>query len=93
MQAYSDATRENDPYALPDLEIFHISEQDRYTICEGNGEWHTQQCSTQSPCDDCPSVGWYWWSCFPGCLPNSDRNGPFSTSDEALSDARNEMED
>lgn len=22
---------------------------------------------------------WYWWSCFPGCLPDSDPIGPFAT--------------
>lgn len=25
--------------------------------------------------------GWYWWACFPGCLPDSpDAAGPFATS-------------
>jgi hypothetical protein len=23
--------------------------------------------------------GWYWWSCFPGCLPDGDPIGPFET--------------
>lgn len=31
--------------------------------------------------------GWYWWSCFPGCLPDSDAMGPFKTEAEALQDA------
>ena len=26
MQAYSDVSRENDPHALPDLEIFYVAE-------------------------------------------------------------------
>ena len=31
---------------------------------------------------------WFWWPCFPGCLPDSDEpNGPFYSEDEALSDA------
>ena len=34
--------------------------------------------------------GWYWWSCFPGCMPDSEANGPFDTQEEALEDARNE---
>lgn len=37
--------------------------------------------------------GWYWWSCFPGCLPASDPHGPFDTEDEALTDAREGVED
>lgn len=34
--------------------------------------------------------GWYWWSCFPGCLPDGDASGPFTTEEEALADARAE---
>ena len=33
-------------------------------------------------------AGYYWWSCQPGCLPDSDPTGPFDTEDEALADAR-----
>jgi len=32
--------------------------------------------------------GWYWWACFPGCLPDSDPMGPFDSYLEALIDAR-----
>jgi hypothetical protein len=32
--------------------------------------------------------GWYWWSCFPGCLPDGDPVGPFDTEEEALQDAQ-----
>ena len=31
--------------------------------------------------------GWYWWACFPGCLPDSDPSGPFATSRDAREDA------
>ena len=31
--------------------------------------------------------GWYWHSCFPGCLPDSDRSGPFESEQEAIKDA------
>lgn len=34
------------------------------------------------------SPGWYWWSCFPGCLPDSDPVGPFPSEAEALADAQ-----
>ncbi len=27
--------------------------------------------------------GWYWWPCWPGCLPDSDPAGPFKSSAEA----------
>lgn len=32
--------------------------------------------------------GYYWWSCFPGWLPDSDPIGPFDTYELALADAR-----
>ncbi len=31
--------------------------------------------------------GWYWWACFPGCLPDSEPNGPFDTEADAYLDA------
>jgi hypothetical protein len=34
--------------------------------------------------------GWYWWTCSPGCLPDSDAIGPFRSEDEALNDATKE---
>ena len=33
-------------------------------------------------------TGYYWQSCFPGCLPDSEPVGPFTTESEAFSDAR-----
>lgn len=32
--------------------------------------------------------GWYWWSCFPGCMPDGDPMGPFATKQEAIDDAQ-----
>lgn len=34
--------------------------------------------------------GWYWWACFPGCLPDGSPMGPFKTEAEARADARSE---
>lgn len=33
-------------------------------------------------------TGWYYWFCFPGCLPDSDPIGPFDTEDDAINGAR-----
>lgn len=32
-------------------------------------------------------VGWYWWPCHPGCLPDGDIAGPFLTAEGAYLDA------
>jgi hypothetical protein len=71
-QGYSDPSRESDPYALPDVEVFRVSDDYKFFDEEG------------LPLPD----GWYWWTCFPGCLPDGDPNGPFDTEDEALADAQ-----
>ena len=33
------------------------------------------------------SPGWYWWACFPGCMPEGEPVGPFSSSIAAYVDA------
>lgn len=83
-QHYSDPRRAEEPTALPDVETF-------FHDCTG----------TVAPCEFNPSEdgaefecerGWYYWFCFPGCLPNSEANGPFETETEALEDARGGIE-
>lgn len=33
--------------------------------------------------------GWYWWPCFPGCMPDSeDAYGPFEDSEDAYEAAQ-----
>ena len=32
--------------------------------------------------------GWYYWFCLPGCLPDSEANGPFESEQEALADLK-----
>jgi hypothetical protein len=32
--------------------------------------------------------GWYWWACFPGCLPDGEPTGPFETESAAIEDAQ-----
>jgi hypothetical protein len=69
-QAYSNPERENDDYALPDVEVFYLSKNDPMAH------------------ESLLEPGWYWWLCFPGCLPDSDPFGPFKTEAEALEDAQ-----
>lgn len=33
-------------------------------------------------------AGFYYWFCFPGCLPDSDPFGPFESEESALAAAR-----
>lgn len=33
-------------------------------------------------------AGFYFWYCFPGCLPESEPWGPYPTADAAIEDCR-----
>lgn len=79
MQAYSDPSREHEPWALPDVEVFEV-----WTDPDGTRHNDFEAEDADGPCED----GWYYWYCFPGCLPDSEPFGPFETEDEALADAR-----
>ena len=78
-QSYSDPTRESDPYALPDVEVFYVSQLEVNDNLE-NLDHADENIITEA--------GWYWWSCFPGCMPDSDPFGAFATEAEALEDAQ-----
>ena len=75
MQAYSDPTRAKDSWSLPDVEVFWAE----------TGElWSADDFDADGPNE----AGFYWHSCFPGCMPDSDPFGPFDTEAEALKDAQ-----
>lgn len=37
--------------------------------------------------------GWYYWYCFPGCLPEGDPTGPFKTEEEAINACQESVAD
>ena len=76
MQTYSDPKREADPHALPNIEVFY-ADQAPYSDAPG---------ADNPPEGD--TSGWYWWACFPGCLPDGEASGPFKTAAEAETDAQ-----
>lgn len=84
MQAYSNPKRESDPYSLPDVEVFY-HQHERLEEC-------TLEC-TRDEDGNCLGTGYYWWSCFPGCMPDSGPCGPFATREEAIADAQDGCDD
>jgi hypothetical protein len=80
-QAYSNPERENETYSLPDIEVFYIDETEAATNRKDVNQNHVADgILTQA--------GWYWWACFPGCLPDGEASGPFDTEEKALLDAQ-----
>lgn len=73
-QVYSDPSRENEPYALPDVEVFYAE--------AGELKWEGQEEPSEA--------GWYFWLCFPGCLPDSDPIGPFQNEADAAESAQSQ---
>jgi len=99
-QHYSNQSRESDPHALPDIEVFY---QDGANIFDSGFTGKCEECgkdgaladgfgSEQNLCLSCAKEsygpGYYWWWCLSGCLPDGDAIGPFETEDAALEDAR-----
>jgi hypothetical protein len=76
-QFYTDPSRETDTYALPNAEVFYSEHGDlEFEDCD-DGELQEQS-----------AAGYYWWFCFPGCLPDSDPVGPFLSEEAAMENAR-----
>lgn len=102
-QHYSDPGRENDPHALPDIEVFELTARE---VAEGDEDLindymkrHEFRLAAMNSRDrnamfdamieqNGITGGWFWWSCFPGCLPDGEPIGPFETHAAALADAQ-----
>lgn len=61
----------------------HAEDQDEYGSLEIF--WHDGQ--DEGTGSGLSEPGWYWWACFPGCLPDGEPAGPFASSRQALEDA------
>jgi hypothetical protein len=75
-QHYANDDNESGAFALPSLETFYCT-----TAAIRADDWRDDD-------GELMGEGWYWWACFPGCMPDSDPSGPYATEAEALADAR-----
>lgn len=102
-QHYSNPARENDPHALPDLEVFEltareVAERDEDLIHEYMKRREFRLAAMNSrdrekmfdAMIDAEGItgGWYYWYCFPGCIPDSEPFGPYENRAAALQAAR-----
>ena len=102
-QHYSDPSRADDAYALPDVETFYVTADQFLRAADGTWEFEamSNNGAAQAEDTDYPATigpelrriakdleGWYVWSCLPGCLPDSDPFGPYDTEADALADAQ-----
>src|SRR5689334_970063 len=74
MRFYTSPQREPDPHALPDAETFRM----KYAHCvQCDGFMQDEDAAGMVYCENGHSAkptdeAWFWWSCFPGCLPDSE---------------------
>lgn len=107
MQAYSDPSRESDPHALPDIEVFQLTTDevaalDEDTVYEYGKRPEFRMCGICSKTREAMfdamieelsiTGGWFYQYCFPGCMPDSDPVGPFATAAEATQAAQDEVQ-
>lgn len=104
MRAYSDPSREDEPTALSDVEVWEDTISIVHCRCgdyeTAHGSAHAEQTTYCPSCEqeadsveDTERAAWWYWYCFPGCMPDGGLNGPFETAEEALADARGGIED
>ena len=102
-QDYSNLDHEHDEHTLPDLEIFQltareVAERDEDLIYEYMKRREFRLAGFNSRDRDAMfdalveeegiTGGWFYWYCFPGCLPDSDMFGPFASYKDALADTQ-----
>ena len=107
MQAYSDPKRAASPYSLPDMEVFQLTareaaSQNEDLVCEYMKRPEFRLASMNSRTretmldaivsEEGITGGWFWWTCLPGCMPDSCAFGPFKSRQEALADAQENSE-
>lgn len=98
MQAYSNPERESIDTALPDIEVFELTaeevaamdedliyeymERPAFSLATMNSRDRDAMLSAMVE-EEGITGGWYYWYCFPGCLPDSEPMGPYATAKEA----------
>jgi hypothetical protein len=107
-QFYSDPSREDDTWALPDCEVFEltareVAERDEDLIYEYMKRHEFRLASMNIEVRDkmfdamieeeCIESGWFYWFCFPGCLPDSELFGPYPSLKAAIDAAREIVEE
>ena len=85
---YSDQARETEEHALPNVEVFCISQMDvNYNMTMEHWQENTLLEEHIHLLPQFFEVGWYWWACFPGGMPPGEPYGPFKTEAAAVADA------
>jgi len=86
-------------YIPKNTEFFFVHASD---FLADDGTWMSERLKEESsPLDTLSELqdkassleGWYYWTCFPGCMPEGDATGPFKSEEDAQADAGEEVDD
>lgn len=96
-QEYSDPERQDDPHALPDIEVFQLTAAEAATldqdlVYEASKQFPLMHMNSRDRAAALNWIieeyeitgGWFYWYCFPGCLPDSSAMGPYNNYQDAL---------
>lgn len=102
-QHYSNPTRAANKWSLPDVKVFQLTaaevvEQDDDLMREYSRRHEFRLATMNSRVrermidaiveEQGITGGWFYWYCFPGCLPDSDPFGPYPTRADAIAAAQ-----
>ena len=68
-------------------EIFELCKRHEFRLAGFNGRVRERALETLIE-EQGITGGWFYWYCFPGCLPDSEAMGPYASRQEALKAAR-----
>lgn len=103
MRFYSDPSRENEKHAISDCEVFQLTSEEvaetmeeeicalmkrpEFRLAAMNTRVREKMIETLID-ENAVKGGWFYWYCFPGCLPEGCPVGPFETCDAAIEACR-----
>lgn len=70
--------------SLQDSLLEDYADSQNLEVFEHDGNSEDGDCWSDWNDGEPAPAGWYYWSCCPGCLPDSDPIGPFATREGAL---------
>ena len=95
-QFYTDPDRSSYEYALPDAETFQLTAEeaavlDEDAVSEAGERFPLMHMNSREReraiawiIDEYGIIGgWFYWCCFPGCLPDGPAVGPFKSETSA----------
>ena len=102
---YSDTKKERDAWSLPDVETFQLTAHEvaetmeeeiyaamklpEFRLASMNGR-DREKLLDYIVEEHSVTGGWFYWYCFPGCLPEGSPFGPYKSQRAALAAARAE---